>query len=341
MLTKTTSYFDFLIEPLSQDQSTRRVLVWRLKRQTSIEALPSPHRQQASPAPVAGSVDAAAQEDEQSLFSSTQWLPRIVEEIISPMGLKPTRPWQIEVVRAKQSPLVYAQLSELPPPEACRRLILALEYMMTSNAFDPVVVRRFALVHPLNLPALLSQFRLVLGATTGLGPGNEVFAGLSAIRTVGDLSGVDWQEMDVQIWENTTLPERVCSELVEHVRLFAVRATLHHRLFLAQSATTLQLLGRPPLPMEDLPCARRSVEDAFAQTLVEADSALRSGRARLQEFGSLALHGESLARLPGLLEQVSVCYTDYCQAMARGDGFASDMKWETSRVEARAAWAAA
>lgn len=69
-----------------------------------------------------------------SLFCSTTWSPQVVGAIISAMGLMPEKIWQRRRV-AEQCSLVYEQVLHLPPEEACRQLIITLEYMKTTQPF--------------------------------------------------------------------------------------------------------------------------------------------------------------------------------------------------------------
>ncbi len=68
------------------------------------------------------------------LFYSMTWSPQVVEAIISAMGLMPEKLWQRRRV-AEQCSLVYEQVKHLPPEEACRQLIITLEYMQTTQPF--------------------------------------------------------------------------------------------------------------------------------------------------------------------------------------------------------------
>lgn len=69
-----------------------------------------------------------------SLFCSPTWSPQVVEAIIGVMGLMPEKLWQRRRV-AEQCSLVHEQVQHLPPEEACRQLIITLEYMMTTQPF--------------------------------------------------------------------------------------------------------------------------------------------------------------------------------------------------------------
>ena len=69
-----------------------------------------------------------------SFFSSTVWSPETVKAIIVALEVMPKRKWERAIVD-KQCLLVYEQMQELPAHEACRRLILSLEYMKTTQVF--------------------------------------------------------------------------------------------------------------------------------------------------------------------------------------------------------------
>src|SRR5579884_608897 len=67
-------------------------------------------------------------------FSSTAWSPEIVKAIIVALEVMPERKWERAIVD-EQCQIVYEQLRKHPPQEACRRLILSLEYMKSTQPF--------------------------------------------------------------------------------------------------------------------------------------------------------------------------------------------------------------
>jgi hypothetical protein len=193
--------------------------------------------------------------------------------------------------------------------------------------FDAWIVRYLSQVHPQDFSSLRARFLHVLVSITGIDPSHPAFAALRDVRDQQEFARVRWQELAAQIGGNTCLTWTVCAVIVEHVRIFALRAVQHQRLYLSRSSSTLQALGWWPIPPGGDRPELMQLCDAFRQAWMEADRVLQAGRACLQEFERLALRGEALARLPALLNQAAVCYTDYCQALERGDELAYYIQW--------------
>jgi hypothetical protein len=165
----------------------------------------------------------------------------------------------------------------------------------------------------LNLSLLCSAFVEVLAQATGVAPGSQVFAPLWYTVTWQDLAHLPWGQLTERLRALATLPAGQLEGLVEHVRLFADRAVLHHRLYLAKSGTTLKLLRKCFLPAA-LPLELIDFAVEFHVHLREMDEALRAGRASLDRFGRLASLWEPAPALRVILEQAQACATAYSSA---------------------------
>ena len=69
-----------------------------------------------------------------AFFHSRVWSSEVVEAIFDAMDVLPWTQHE-QKIAAKQAHIVYEQMKELLPSEACRRLILTLEYMKTTQPF--------------------------------------------------------------------------------------------------------------------------------------------------------------------------------------------------------------
>ncbi len=192
---------------------------------------------------------------------------------------------------------------------------------------------RCATIHPLNLSLLCSTVVEALAQATGVACGSQVFAPFWYTVTWQDLAHLPWGPLTERLRALATLP--AWQPVVEHVRLFADRAVLHHRLYLAKSGTTLKLLRKCYLPA-GLPLELIDIAVEFDQHLREMDEALRTGRAWLDHFGRQALLGEPVPALRAILEQARVYAAAYSSAQDAAyqiaEGVAEYLAWrETHR----------
>ena len=159
-------------------------------------------------------------------------------------------------------------------------------------------------VHPLHIEHLCSTSIGVLADVAGIEYGSRVFAPLRYTVAWQDLACVPWGQLTAQLRARTSLPTGQLEGLVELVHLFADRAVLHHRLYLAKSGTTLRLLRKCFLPVA-LPLELLDFAVEFHRHLREMDEALRTGRASLDHFGRQASLWEPVPALRAILEQAA------------------------------------
>jgi hypothetical protein len=195
-------------------------------------------------------------------------------------------------------------------------------------------------IHPLHLEHLCATFIDALAAAAGLDRGSQVFAALRYAVTWQDLARIPWGSVSEQLRAGTVLPAAQLEGVVECVRLLAARAVLHHRLYLAQSGTTLLLLRKCFLP-QALPLELIGYAVEFHRHLKKMDEVLRTGRASLDRFGRQALLGEPVAALRTILEQAQACAeayrSAYNEAYQIAEGVDEYLAWRTSRQEGNAA----
>jgi hypothetical protein len=112
---------------------------------------------------------------------------------------------------------------------------------------------------------------------------------------------------------------------VEHIRLFAERAVLHHCLCLSRSASTLGLMNAWPIHPGDVSRELMPIYEEFAQQLIEADAALELGRACLYTFQRQLSAQRSIRPLQGMFKRANAYYADYRQALNQADQLSSNM----------------
>ena len=194
-------------------------------------------------------------------------------------------------------------------------------------------------IHPLHLEPLCAAFIDALAAVVGLDRGSQVFAALRYAVTWQGLARIPWVSMSEQLRAGGMLPAEQLEGVVECVRLLSARAVLHHRLYLAQSGTTLLLLRKCFLP-QALPLELIDYAVEFHRHLKKMDEVLRTGRASLDRFQCLALLGEPVAALRTILEQAQVCAEDYLSAYNEAyqiaEGVDEYLAWRASRQEGNA-----
>ena len=191
-------------------------------------------------------------------------------------------------------------------------------------------------VHPMHLQHLCSACIGVLAEIAGIERGNRVFAPLWYAVTWQDLARIPWGHLTERLRVRASLPAEQLEGAVEHVRLFADRAVLHHRLYLAKSGTTLQLLRKCYLPAA-LPLELIDFAVEFHKHLREMDEALRTGRASLDHFQRQALLGEPFPVLRAILDQAQACAEAYSSAYTAAyqiaEGVDEYLAWRASRKE--------
>lgn len=194
-------------------------------------------------------------------------------------------------------------------------------------------------IHPLHLGRLCATFIDVLAEAAGLDRGSQVFAALRYTVAWQDLARIPWVSVSEQLRTGTVLPTEQLEGVVECVRLLAARSVLHHRLYLAQSGTTLLLLRKCFLP-QALPLELIDYAVEFHRHLKKMDEALRTGRASLDRFGRLASLREPAAALRTILEQAQVCAeayrSAYNEAYQIAEGVDEYLAWRASRQEGNA-----
>lgn len=198
---------------------------------------------------------------------------------------------------------------------------------------------RYAAIHPLSLSLLCYTFAEALAQAADVARGSQVFAPLWYTVTWQDLARIPWEQLAQRLRALATKPAGQLEGVVEQVCLFAGRAVLHHRLYLAKSGTTLKLLRKCYLPSA-LPLELIDFAVEFDGHLREMDKTLRTGRASLDHFQRQALLGEPLPALRAILAQAQACAEAYSSAYNAAyqiaEGVDEYLAWRASQREQQA-----